>query len=274
MAASRVKKKAPFPTSAECLCTASSKEKFEDARRRVVSDGARGIGIGGLGEKYMHRTVKYYIDPNEENHEISHLGMVADIKNADGVFEVQTRSYDKLKTKLGRMLPHGMVTVVCPLSYEKTVRWMDIDSGEISKERKSPKRECIYDALYHLYSIREYITDPNLRVKLLFFKSGEIRALNGWDIAKKRGSTRVERIPEDILFEINISSPENYALFIPQELGDSFAASELARAIARSSRFTFYVLKLLLATGVICECGKRGRAVLYCRTAGLKCENS
>ena len=73
----------------------------------------------------------------------------------------------------------------------------------------------------------------------------------------------MERIPNSVLGEICINSKEDYSLLLPEGLEDRFVASEFQKLIGRSSRFSYYAIKLLVSADVIRECGKRGRAVLY-----------
>ena len=258
--------KSPFPEPAERLSFPISEERFTKAREAVLSEQTASRGIGTLSEKSMHKILKLYIEPNEKNHEIEHLLSVADIKNEDGIFEIQTRAYSKLCPKLHKFLPDGRVTVVCPLSYEKSVRWMDLESGEIGKASRSPKHEGVYDAMFMLFGIREYINHPNLNVRMIFLESEEFRALDGWDKTGKRGSNRIERIPTKIIAELRISSPSQYAYFVPESLGERFTSAEFSSAIRRTSRFSFYVIKFLCACGAIEENGKIGRARAYSRT--------
>ena len=49
--------------------------------------------IGRLGEKMLHRTLKYYLEPDRSYHEVDLLGSVADIKRGDRIIEIQTRLY-------------------------------------------------------------------------------------------------------------------------------------------------------------------------------------
>ena len=93
----------------------------------------------------------------------------------------------------------------------------------------------------------------------------DFRALDGWDKTRKRGSNRVERIPTRIIREEVISTPLDYLGYLPDTIGAEFTAPEFSRAIKRTSRYTFYVLKLLVATGAVREVGKRGRATLYAK---------
>ncbi len=255
----------PFSEGVESLCIPISEDRFFFARECVLLEKLPSIGVGTLSEKSLHKMLKLYIEPNIENHEIKYLGNIADIKNEDGVFEIQTRAYHRLKPKLSKMLPEGRVTVVCPLSYNKWMRWIDPESGEATNPKKSPKHENIYDAMFHLFGIREFINHPNLSVIIFFLESEEYRALDGWDSTRKRGSNRMERIPTKLLSALKITEPSQYSFFLPDSIGDTFVASEFSKAIKRSSRFSYYVIKFLLASGVIEETGKRGRATLYSR---------
>lgn len=248
---------------ASTLAIPTVEANFLRARETVLSERYDRAGIGTLSEKILHKILKYYIQPNPMYHEIEYLGSVLDIKDDNGIFEIQTRGYDKLLPKLKKILKTDRITVVCPLATCKSIRWVDESTGEISSPRKSNKRENIFDALKLLFGIREVITHKNLSVRVVYLDVEDFRSLNGYGKDKKHYSTRIERIPNKILSEILISSPDDYKLFLPSELPREFVASELSSAIKRTSRYTFYVLKLLVCTGAVRECGKRGRATLY-----------
>ncbi|MBQ8689700.1 MAG: hypothetical protein IJ515_04980 [Clostridia bacterium] len=245
--------------------TVADELRFSTAKNTVLSEQTLDAGIGTLSEKTLHKILKLYIEPDSSKHEIKHLGSIADVKNEDGIFEIQTRNYDKLFPKLKKFLPDTHVTVICPLASEKYVRWINKETGEIGEKRKSPKRESIYDAFKLLFGIRGILPNENLTVRVMYLKVDDFRYLNGWDKSRKRGSSRMERIPNAILGEQVLRTAEDYADFIPSTLGNEFTAPELAREIKRTSRFTFYVLKLLVAVGALSEAGKRGRVTLYKR---------
>lgn len=237
--------------------------RFQAARAAVLSESVAWEGIGTLSEKSLHKILKLYIEPDTDKHEVGYMGSIVDIKNDLGIYEVQTRGYDKLLPKLRRILQDSRVSVVCPLAAEKYMRWLDPATGEMSERRKSPKRENVYDAFRMLFGIRELITHPNLRIRLVYMQVEDFRALDGWDKTKKRGSNRIERIPTRIICEEELCSVSDYLDKLPTELGAQFTAPEFSRAIKRRPRYAFYVLKLLQATGAVSEVGKRGRAVLY-----------
>ena len=90
-------KKQMLPT--ECygaLSVSVDEERFFGARELVLAERAKCGGIGTLSEKTLHKILKYYVEPNEEYHEVEYLGSVLDIKGENGIFEIQTRAYDKI----------------------------------------------------------------------------------------------------------------------------------------------------------------------------------
>ena len=81
----------------------------------------------------------------------------------------------------------------------------------------------------------------------------------------KKGQRRLDAIPRDILEIREITSPDEFLEFFPSALPEEFVATEFARAIKKSSRFTYYVIKFYENLGFIENIGKRGRAFLYKR---------
>ena len=238
---------------------------FMSARTLVLGEGIAWSGIGSLGEKSLHKIIKLYFEPRREMHEVSYLGSVTDIKNESGIVEVQTRGYEKLLPRLKKFLPTDKVTVVCPLAYKKHVRWLDTETGEMSERHRSPKAEGVYDALRLLFGIREILPNSNLEVRLLFLEVDDFKNLDGYGKDRKRRSTRIERIPNKIICDASLCEVSDYVSLVPDELGESFTAADFAKAIKRSTRFTYYVMKTLESCGAISECGKVGRARAYTR---------
>lgn len=241
----------------------TNEQRFFLARSRVLSEHTHSEGIGTLGEKTMHRILKSYIEPNEDFHEIKFLGSVADIKNSEGVFEIQTASYEKLIPKLRKMLDNSEVTVVCPIIESKTVRFINKDTGEISSAKKSPKHESALDALRKLYRIKDFLNHKNLRVRLIYLVAEEYRYLDGWDKTKKKGATRLERIPVAILDDVVVSSTKEYSAFFPNNLGEYFTAKEFSKAIKRTDRYAYPILRFFSHFGFIEHARTEGRKFIY-----------
>lgn len=235
------------------------KKRFSEAIATVSNDS----GIGTLGEKTLHAVVKRYIEPNENSREVKVGRLVADIYNSDGITEIQTRNYVALRKKLPKLLDTAPVTVVLPLPATKWVAWIDPETGETSKRRKSPKNGKPHDGLYELSKIKEWLTDPRLTISILMIDMEEYRNLDGWGNGGKRGSTRNERIPLELVEEYRLCSSEDYRMFVPESLAKSFTLKEFEKAIKQSHKRASGALYLLRELGIIELIGKSGRENLY-----------
>ena len=230
----------------------------------LLSSEERAGGVGTLSEKMLHRILKYCIDQNPANHEVEVLGSIADVKNENGIFEIQTRSFDKLAPKLARFLPENKVTVIYPIEAEKTLRYVNNSDGSITKPKRSPRHLRIYDAAHELRRISSFIGDKNLTVKLIFLRVEEYRLLDGRGPAKTKGATKLERLPIEIISEIDLKTKADYLALLPGELPEAFSAAEHARLIRRRSRDAYSSLRLLLDLGLLMRV-KEGRAYVYKR---------
>lgn len=237
--------------------------RFAVARSRVLSESTLEGGVGTLSEKTLHKILKFYFEPNEEKHEVSYLGSIADIKNEEGIIEIQTGSFERLGPKLEKFLPEIHVTVVHPIALEKTVFWFDKDTGEISEQKRSPKRGRITDALPELYKIRQQITDENLTVRLVFVSVEEYKALDGYGKYKKIRATKMERIPKRIIEILDLKTKNEYKMLIPEGLPTPFFAKDFDKATALKGRRAYYALKFLVDTGLVMRGEKQGRAYTY-----------
>ena len=238
-----------------------SEKRFFDARMRVLSQSQDNEGIGRLNEKTLHKILKFYLEPQEEYHEVKFLGKIADIKNESGIFEIQPRAMEKMNSKLKMFLESSSVTLVIPLAAKKTVSW--VDGSDVSKARKSPKSEGIFDALYELSKISLHFGHENLRVKLLYLDLAEYRYLNGWDKTGKRGSTRCDRIPNRIISEIDIFDSNDILSLLGPIPDGEFLAKDFAKITKKSSRKNYYILRFLQDVGLVFKLCEEKHAFVY-----------
>ena len=146
--------------------TKNQRERFAYALEQVVGKDHVRDGIGTLSEKTVHAVLKYYYEQDQSHHEIILEKSVADIFTGSEVIEIQTRALYRLKPKLEKFLPLYPVTVVYPISYDKWVCWINEETGEITQKRKSPKKGNPYLAFKELYTIRNFLQNPNFHVRL------------------------------------------------------------------------------------------------------------
>ncbi|MDF2612365.1 MAG: hypothetical protein K0S71_151 [Clostridia bacterium] len=240
-----------------------NKERFEWAKERVLQGSQKQIGIGTLKEGTLHAVLKYYMEPDESMHEAKNRGFVADIMRPGEMIEIQTRAFAKLSKKLSCFLAYGKVTVVYPVSYTKWVSWINLETGEVSQKRKSPKKGTPYEIFFELYRIKEFLLHPNLSLCIMLINIEEYKLLNGWSYDKKRGAHRKDRVPIEIIDEITIQSINDYAKLIPDTLEKEFTAKDFKEHTRLSLRNAQTALNILTYVNAIERIGKKGRAYLY-----------
>ena len=219
-------------------------EKFEVARLRILGETPTANGIGTLGEKTIHKVLKYFFEPDERNHEVECLGSVADVKNGDGIIEIQTGSLSVLLPKLARFLPHYKVNLVHPVCGEYRIKWIDCDG--VLTEGRTVRHSELYSLGYELYSIRSVLTDTNLTVTVPVLRLDDYRRRT----RKARGS-RVDRIPNGLMDIVSFSCVDDYLRLLPDTLGERFSAKDFNKAIKSRSRYDYYCLRLLVELGLL-----------------------
>lgn len=237
--------------------------RFEAVKAALYAQGTNIGGIGTLGEKILHATVKNYIEPDHSRHEIKLRSFVVDVFSDGHIYEIQTRQFGKLRSKLEAFLPEYPVTIVYPIPARKWLLWIDPDSGEISKPRLSPKKGSHHDIYRELYRIKPFLSHPNLSIHILFIDLEEYRLLNGWSDDRKKGSWRNDRIPKNLVSEFLIDGPQDYRKLIPDGLPESFTSGDFSKASKISKPSSQIALNILVSLNVVRLSGKKGRLNLY-----------
>jgi hypothetical protein len=209
--------------------------------------------------------LKNYLSPNSINQEIKVGRFVADICTGNEIIEIQTRSFDKLRRKLDTFLEFAPVTIAYPIPYIKWIRWVNPQSGEVSPPRKSPKIGSPYAIFPELYKIKNFLDNPNLTIKIIMLNLEEYRFLDGWSQDKKKGCTRCDRIPTELIKEIEITCPKEYQLLIPDSLDDNFTSKEYKKATGLPMSQAQTALNVLHYVGAVDRVGKKGNSHIYVR---------
>lgn len=238
-------------------------EAFEAAKRKIIGVDRQRLGIGTLCEKTVHAILKNYYEPDEDKQEIPIEGYIADIYSGGEIVEIQTRQFNKMRGKLEAFLPLYPVTIVYPIPRQKWIIWIDEESGELSKKRKSPVKGNVYMAFPELYKIKMFLKNPNLRLRFVLLDMEEYKLLNGWSRDKKKGSTRYDRIPTSLAEEVEITRIEDYMQFVPYELAQEFTSEDFAKAAGIPLSLAQTVLNILYDLGTVIRIGKKGRKYLY-----------
>lgn len=239
------------------------RDAFLRAQRKVLGITKPRLGIGTLGEKSIHAILKNYYEPDEDHQEIPIENYVADIYKDGKIIEIQTRQLNKLREKLKTFLPLYQVTVVHPVISEKSLIFLDGETGLYSKMRKSPKKENAYSAFEELYKIKMFLKDPNLRIKLAVLIVEEYRLVNFGDWNRDRESSTFDRIPTAFVEEVEINCLKDYMQFVPSELEGAFTSKQFAKAAHINIELAQTVLNILYHVGTVTRVGKIGNQYQY-----------
>ena len=239
-------------------------EKFIKACDTVIYSEVVREGIGTLSEKTLHAVLKNYFEPNTCNQEIKIGRHYADIYNGSEIIEIQTKQFNKLRNKLTAFLPEHKVTIVYPITHEKTLFWINEETGEVSKGRKSPKRGSKYYLFKELFYLKSFLNHPNLQFCITLVDVEEYRFLNGWSKDKKKGSSCSDRIPIRIQEEIIVGTG-SYESLIPEDLTENFSSKDYAKSAKVPLRLAQTALNLLTEVNAVERVGKKGNLILYNR---------
>lgn len=239
------------------------KEAFEQAKLKVLLKQHDPHGFGTLQEKTVHAVMKLYYEPNMDYHEVPIEGYIADIYTGDQIIEIQNGNFNRLKGKLKAYLPSYKVMVVLPIPHYKWLIYMDEESGELSRKRKSPVTGSIYSAFPELYQIKDYLTHPNLSFAFPLIDMDEYRLLRKRGRGRRKRGSRYDRMPLDIYDEIIFERPEDFIQIIPYELNEQFTVKEFAAAAHIHRDLAQITLRLLCCMNLLNRPGKRGREYLY-----------
>lgn len=246
------------------------KERFFYACRtyKLTAKDRSTPSIGTLGEKSLHAVLKCYYEPDSSRHEIAVGNFVADIVGEDGIIEIQTRSLSHLKPKLAALLELCRVTVVHPIIVNKRVISIDDATGEVISVRKSPKHGSIYTEMRELYTLRELLPLDALTLKFPLLEADEYRTFGVKTGRRKKQRTRrgeyvSDMIPTDLLGEITLSAPSDYALLIPDGLPAEFGAAEFGAAAGTDPASARMAINLLTMMKLAEKTGKSGNRFIY-----------
>ena len=246
--------------------TYMDKHRFQTICDSIINKKQESNGIGTLGEKTVHSVLKNYFATDTSHHEIKICSYVADIYNEKGIIEIQTRNFNKLRRKLEKFLTIAPVTIVYPIPRTKWIRWINPQTGEVSPPRKSPKLGKPYEIFHELYQIKDFLTHPNLCLCLMLLNIEEYRYLDGWSKDKKKGSTRCDRIPTELVDEVIISSLSDYDKLIPPTLGETFTSKDYKKASGIPLSHSQTALNILYYVGAVNRIGKKGNSYIYTRS--------
>lgn len=242
------------------------KQKFYTALETVLTGEHIRAGIGTYGEKTVHSVLKNYFEPYADGHEQKIGGFVADIVGEDGIIEIQTAGFERLRKKLDAFLQVSRVTVVHPIPRYKWLIPINPETGEQGRKRKSPKMGTPYDIFPELYKIKPFLTHENFRLCIVMLDVDEFRQppeTEGLKRGRRRGYVRYDRIPKELVEEIHINCKSDWQYFLPEGLPEEFTSKDFGALSGVGQKYASFVLNVLTAAEIVEIIGKSGRSYLY-----------
>jgi len=237
---------------------------YFDLSRNLVLQRQEALGgIGTLGEKTVHSTLKQYLSRDLANQEIKIGSYFADVCVDGHIFEIQTRQFNKLRDKLEFFLKDHPVTVVYPVTNSNFLRWVTPDTGEITPPKKSTRKGNPLLVFAELYRIRPFLAHPDFSLKIVLMDMEEYRLLDGYGKDKKKRATKCDKFPLKLVAEYDLESPQDYMMFLPAELPDTFTAKDFAKLAKIPLGLAQTTLLLLSELHIVLRTGKQGNAYIY-----------
>jgi len=224
--------------------------------------------FGELRERTLHKQLKALYRPDDGKPEWPVAGSIADLWSPTaGIIEIQTRSLSKLRPKLAAYLDAGLsVTVVHPLAVQRTIVTWNAGQDEVVSRRKSPKVERVEASFREVGSLAEVLTHPRFRLVIALVRESDHRAADGRGSWRRKGTSKVDRILEELVGERVFATREDYAALLPAQWPQPGTVAELAGLLALTGGEAQALVSCLKKLGILEVCGHRGRAHLLSRT--------
>jgi len=219
-------------------------------------------GIGTLGEKTQHAVLKRLFGPGDASREVRVGPYVADVFGPEGIVEIQTRGFDRLREKLAYFLQAAPVTVVYPVAQVKWLIKVQED-GSLGPRRKSPKRPGPCEILPELYKIKPLLGREGLSFCILLLEVEEYRLERPEVKIGRKRTACYERMPVSLLGSLWLREAADFTRLLPGGLPEGFTAKDFSKAARISLGKAQVGLNVLRGAGAVELAGKRGKAFLY-----------
>lgn len=222
--------------------------------------------IGTLNEGALHAQLKewYRLPGDRLEQEVS--GYVVDLVRGDLLVEVQTGGFAPLRRKLDALTTERHVRLLTPVALSRRIVRLT-DDGEVLSARRSPRRGRLEDVLAKLVSFPSLLCRPTFELEVVLTHEEERRVHRPGSAYRRRGWVVLGRALVDVEGTHRITGPADVAALLPDGLEGAFDTADVAEAAAIDRRLAQQLVYCLRAMGACEVVGKRGRSVLYARTA-------
>ncbi len=196
-------------------------------------------------------------------------GYVVDIVRGELLIEIQTQNVSAIRHKLGRLAEQHPVRLVVPIAKERWIVKLAEDGRSEASRRKSPRRGSVEEVFAELVSIPQLLALSNFSLDLLLTREEEVRRYDGQRAWRRRGWVVHERRLLGVIDRLLFQTPAELAALLPADLPEPFTTHDLALAIAGPRWLAQKMAYCLREMDALHPTGRRGRATLYSRAAGV-----
>lgn len=221
-------------------------------------------GIGTLGERSLHASLKDWLSEPGDEIEKQVDGYHIDIVRGPLLIEIQTRNFSAIKRKLATLLEEHQVKLVHPIARAKWIQRVDQRGRKVSR-RKSPRRGRIEHLFQELIRIPRLATNPKFSMKVLFIEEEEIWRDDGKGSWRRGKWSISDRRLLKVVGSKDLETTQDYLDLLPDGLAQEFTNRQLSKALGISSNLAGKMSYSLRKMGALETVGKRGNAHLFSR---------
>lgn len=224
--------------------------------------------IGTLNEKPLHAALKKWYAQPRDLIEVPVDGFTVDIVRGDLLIEIQTANLWSIKRKLTKLLEQHPVRLVYPITQERWIVRQSRKGRRVLGRRKSPKRGAFESFFEEFVSIAQLLAHPGFSLQVLLIQEEQVRRFDGSRNWRRKGWKTHERRLIQVVDQQLFETPQDMLVIIPDAVPEHFTTTNLAEATGQPLWLAQKMAYCLRMMGTITVVGKRGRGILYIRTAG------
>lgn len=205
------------------------------------------MGAGNINtynESSLHNTLKLlYAENSHGKTEIEQNGYIYDIvTEKSDIIEIQTKNLSKLLPKIMATIDSGKkITVVHPLVITKKIALYSKD-GKLISNRKSPKKNSIYDLFDELTGIYPVLLNKNFTLEVMEISLIEERikteeAVNSQNKRRrfKKDWIKSNKRLDEIISTRTFHKKSDYLNLLPKVLPEIFCAKDLEKCLRNNN---------------------------------------
>lgn len=181
-----------------------------------------------MSETALHASlIVWYARPGDKI-EVSLDGFIIDILRGDLLIEIQTRSFNKIRPKIERLLENHPVHLIHPIAAEKWI--VRIDNHDPSKpvRRKSPKHGRLEDIFRELIYIPSLILNKNFTLEVLLIKEEQAWVNSQGGSWRRGGWSIANRTLLDVQNQFIFKTQHDFIELLPENLPNPFSTRQLS----------------------------------------------